>query len=118
MGYLQVLGQNKPMSTKPDELINLADVGTRLHLMRRALGMSQTEIARSLDWPVSGWNQWEMGKRLINVAVAAKIADRYAIPMEWIYMGRTTYLPYEFGKKMDALKHNPFPETVIRRRRA
>ena len=64
-----------------------AQVGERLRKAREALGRSQADVCRHAVVSANAYNQWEKGRRLINVFDAMKLADSLNISLDWIYRG-------------------------------
>ena len=63
-------------------------VGGRLRRSREALGLTQAEICRSAGVTANAYNQWERGRRLVNLLDAMKLADALNITLDWLYRGR------------------------------
>jgi tRNA (cmo5U34)-methyltransferase len=64
-----------------------SQVGERLKQSREALGLSQADVCRTVGVTANAYNQWEKGRRLINVFDAMKLADGLGISLDWIYRG-------------------------------
>ena len=62
-------------------------VGARLRKAREALGLSQADVCRRAGVSANAYNQWEKGRRLINVFDAMKLADSLNISLDWICRG-------------------------------
>jgi transcriptional regulator with XRE-family HTH domain len=63
-------------------------VGQRLRVTRDVLGLSQKEFARAVGSSSSALSMWEGGSRLLDPLVAAKLAERFGLTMDWFYLGR------------------------------
>ncbi|MFP6740469.1 MAG: helix-turn-helix domain-containing protein [Alphaproteobacteria bacterium] len=61
--------------------------GERLKQAREARGLSQADVCRAAGITANAYNQWEKGRRLINVFDAMKLADGLGISLDWIYRG-------------------------------
>ena len=59
----------------------------RLKKAREGLGLSQADVCRRVEVSANAYNQWEKGRRLINVFDAMKLADSLDISLDWIYRG-------------------------------
>jgi transcriptional regulator with XRE-family HTH domain len=77
------------MYTKPDP--TLPEIGARLALTRRALGLTRFQMARLLGTDMPTWGTYEAGLQRIRVDRALKLSA-YGIPLEWVYQGKTTNL--------------------------
>ena len=62
-------------------------VGERLRQAREALGMSQADVCRRAGVTANAYNQWEKGRRLINLFDAMKLADALNFTLDWLYRG-------------------------------
>lgn len=63
-------------------------IGDRLLQTRLALGFAQQgRFAEGADCAVNAYNQWERGKRRLDVGAAIKIASAYGLTLDWIYRG-------------------------------
>ena len=67
-------------------------IGRRLELARRALDLTQFQMARLLGTDMATWGTYEAGLERIPPEQAVKLSA-YGIPLDWIYRGRTTNLP-------------------------
>ncbi|WP_121063445.1 helix-turn-helix domain-containing protein [Chachezhania antarctica] len=99
------------MSIKPDSLLppdvwqamkNEA-VGHRLRLLRRALGMSPSEMADSLGIERTYWSRYEKGRQGLSDAVAALLTIRFGVTLDFIMLGKWDKLPLDLAEKMRAL---------------
>lgn len=68
-------------------------VGARLTLIREAYGLNQTEFSSRIGINANTYNQYEQGKRLPRVDMAARICDEYNIDLDWIFRGTKKELP-------------------------
>ena len=62
-------------------------VGERLRRSREALGLNQADVCRRAGVTANAYNQWEKGRRLINLFDAMKLADVLNITLDWLYRG-------------------------------
>ena len=77
------------MYTKPDP--TLPEIGARLALTRRALGLTRFQMARLLGTDMPTWGTYEAGLQRIPADQALKLSA-YGIPLDWIYQGKMTNL--------------------------
>lgn len=75
-------------------------VGRRLADTRRALGLTQEELSDFLGISRGALGNYEQGQRLPDAAVMIRFADRYGVPMDWIYRGETAQLSTELAGKL------------------
>ena len=75
---------------KPDPA--LPKIGARLALTRRALDLTQFQMARVLGTDVPTWGTYEAGLVRIPPDEALKLAP-YGIPLNWIYEARWRTCP-------------------------
>jgi len=89
------------MYTKPDP--TLPEIGARLALTRRALGLTRFQMARLLGTDMPTWGTYEAGLQRIRVDRALKLSA-YGIPLEWVYQGKTASLHPHIGAKIASLQ--------------
>jgi len=78
-------------------------IGNRLELLRDAHNLNQADIAKRLSITPQRWNQWESGKRLIDIQHAIKIADRFGASLDWIYRGIDGALTVDLHNKISVV---------------
>lgn len=61
--------------------------GKRLASLRQEKGMSQSELAKKLGIPQSTYAGYEIGKRKINLGLIKRIADFFAVPQVFLFIG-------------------------------
>ena len=68
---------------------SVGQIGDRLRQTRIALGFDkqQGRFAERAGCAVNAYNQWERGKRRLDVGAAIKIAATYSLTLDWIYRG-------------------------------
>jgi hypothetical protein len=66
------------------------EIGLRLQALRLAYGedMPQKAWAESHAFNATQYNNWESGVRRIPVDQAEKLADRYQLTLDWIYLSK------------------------------
>lgn len=57
----------------------------RIRLLRKAAGLSQKQFAALFSVDQTAVSNWELGKNSIDFSVADKIADRFSLPVEFVY---------------------------------
>lgn len=75
-------------------------IGYRLSLLRRAVGMSKSEIADSLGVERTYWSRFENGKRPVSENVAALLVDRYGVTLDFLILNRWGGLSVDMAKKL------------------
>ena len=79
----------------------MPDIAERLRLTREALGYTQVEIARLAG--ASGgqaWNNYESGRRRINVDHALALCQSIGVSLDWIYLGDRRNLHHDLALKI------------------
>lgn len=90
------------MPIDPDDKGRLeTDVGRRLALTRKALGLIQTQIAEDTGLDQPRYSQYESGKRLLTLEAAMLLCERYNLTLDWLFRGDPSGLPYRLA---DAIK--------------
>ncbi|MCW5749631.1 MAG: helix-turn-helix transcriptional regulator [Alphaproteobacteria bacterium] len=80
----------------------LLRVGRRLRQAREALGLTQRELFEDLGVQEGRWSHWETGRRLPDPLVMARLAERHAVSLDWIYRGVLTGLPARLRRRLGA----------------
>jgi len=75
-------------------------VGHRLKQSREVLGKSQAEICRALKIGTARWNNYEKGKRPLDLDVALDLCRHFNLSLDWLYRGLPGTLPYTLAVKI------------------
>ena len=86
--------------------------GQRLRAARDDLGESQERIGALFDVPKQTVSAWETGRNMPSLEVAAALADRLKVSLEWLALGRGPWSRFtpETVSALDALD-----EDMVRR---
>lgn len=76
------------------------EIGRRLKATRQALGLRARDIHRATGIGESTWSQYENGRRFPDLMQMLPFADRFGIPLDWIYRGIVTAVPYEIAQRI------------------
>lgn len=69
------------------------DVARRLTRSREALGLDQEDFGEGAGLSQPRYNQYETGKRLLTLAAAMMLCERYQMTLDWLYRGDPSGLP-------------------------
>ena len=107
------------MAHQPTDPTSIAEIGRRLELTRRALGLTQVMMGRLMGAVSNGqaWGNYESGKRRISVDHALALSQNLGLPLDWIYQGRMVNLPPELREKIQHFMLEAQPRTLTRRLR-
>lgn len=87
----------------PDDTGDLGrDVARRMARTRRALGLDQEQFGEGAGLSQPRYNQYETGRRLLTLAAAMKLCQRYNLTLDWIYMGDPSGLPKRLADALQA----------------
>lgn len=75
-------------------------IGSRLAILRVALGLTPSQIADDLGIERTYWSRFENGKRQLNDTTAALLCDRYGVTLDFLILGKWTNLPLDLARKM------------------
>lgn len=89
-------------------------VGDRLRKTRTVMGLTQRAMCKSIGVSPSRWNNWEQGKRPLDLEAAVALCERHELTLDWLYRGVSAGLPYELGLKVD---FRPIPMRPARSKR-
>lgn len=78
--------------------------GTRLWLLREALGLRPSEISDMLGIPRTYWSRFEGGKRAVSDTTAALLVLRFGVTLDFLILGKWDKLPYDLAEKMRAVE--------------
>jgi hypothetical protein len=82
------------------------EVGARLRLVRQALGLPAGRLAAELGVHPPRLSQWEHGRHLADLRVMVRLARRYRVPLDFVYLGDENMLPKRLLEAMREL-HGP-----------
>jgi transcriptional regulator with XRE-family HTH domain len=57
-------------------------MGERLQALRKAAGMSQSDLARAIGVSVKTYQPWDQGKRTFTFETAVKLADALGVTLD------------------------------------
>jgi transcriptional regulator with XRE-family HTH domain len=104
------------MPNRNDDTSTEDGVGLRLTLIRRVLGLSQSEMCERLNLGITRWNNWELGINLIPPGEALRLKRMLpGLSTDWIYDGDRSRLSVELAEKLDAAA--VAPEQPVKRKR-
>lgn len=96
------------MANRNYETHSFEDVGRRLSLVRRALRLSQVEIADRLNIGFTRWNNWELGINQIPPSEALRLKRMLpGLSTDWIYDEDRSRLTLEAADMLDAAASIP-----------
>lgn len=73
--------------------IQPAEVGARLKLARKALGLSGTAFAGGAGIRQNAYSQYETGDRPLTINAAVKLCVKYRLSLDYLYLGDETLIP-------------------------
>lgn len=93
------LSSREPMEKPPlPPIAHRSQIALRLRATREALGLRPVDICRALGFPQNQYSQWESGRARPNLDDMIRFSIRYRIPLDWIYQGDPSGLPYEIAE--------------------
>lgn len=81
-----------------------AQIGRRLHLTRRVLNLSQTELTERARISRTAYVQYEGGSIRPSLETAIALHRTYRLTLDWIYLGDPSGLPYHLAAAIKALE--------------
>lgn len=75
-------------------------VGGRLGQARAALGKNQAEISRVMGVSYQAWNNYESGRRPLDIVLASQLCERFGLTLDWLYRGELAGLPFEIAEEI------------------
>ncbi len=77
-------------------------VGRRLSHLRRALGLTQRQLAARLNITGPRWANYEVGTSRIPVDIALRLVEKWEVSLDWIYYGNEAMMPEQLLKAIKA----------------
>ena len=85
-------------------------MGSRLHVVRDALGLTQEDMAETMGVVVTTLSGWETGRNQIDIVKLAKAATRYGFTTDWVARGDMSGLRKDLADKIESMaKTEPPP---------
>ena len=81
------------------------DVGRRLALSRKAVGVNQQDFGHGAGLSQPRYNQYESGQRLLTLNAAMKLCEQYGLTLDWLYRGDPSGLPYWLATSIKDARH-------------
>jgi len=79
----------------------MQQAGLRLRAVRLALDLGQDAFANAIGVERPALSNWENGIRLVSVIAMVRLAQRFGIPLDFIYVGSLRQVPYELAAKLE-----------------
>lgn len=77
-----------------------SEIGRRLKATRQALGLRTRDIHRATGIAESTWSQYENGRRFPDLMQMLPFADRFGVPLDWIYRGILAAVPFDLAQRI------------------
>ena len=78
-------------------------VGQRLSRLRRALGLTQRQLADQLNITGPRWANYELGTSRIPVDMALELVRRWDVSLDWVYYGNRSMMPKSLLRRIEAV---------------
>lgn len=82
---------------------SLPAIAERLVITREAMGLSQAEFCRQAGIAANSYNQYEKGKRRLNLDAGLRMCERFGYTLDWIYRGTLDGLPSGLAERIRPL---------------
>jgi transcriptional regulator with XRE-family HTH domain len=89
-------------------------MGTRLQIIREALGLTQEDMADKMGVVMTTMSAWENGRNQIDIVKLARAATRWGFTTDWVARGDLSGLRKDLADKVESIVAN---EPVPRRGR-
>lgn len=80
-----------------EEQIFMTALGKRMAELRRASGLTQTQMAQALDVSQQAVQSWEAGRRRIQISILPAVARLLAVSLEGLLGEEVTNVPRKRG---------------------
>ena len=93
------------MVRQPSDPTSTAEIGRRLELTRRALGLTQVMMGKLVGTTSAGqaWGNYEAGNRRISIDHALALSRTLGVSLDWVYQGQMVNLPPELREKIQRI---------------
>ena len=99
------------MSNRDEDAPTFKEIGRRLMLLRRILGLTQVDMAAKMGIQTSRWNNWEMGVSQIQPSEALRLKRLIpGVTTDWIYGGDASGITLSLAEQIDTVAKEPAPE--------
>jgi transcriptional regulator with XRE-family HTH domain len=95
------------MPTAPRDRDQTTLFGFRFMLARKAIGLTQEELAEQLAVARTTITSFENGSRMTDPPVVARFHARHKITADWVYLGDLSGLPHKIAQRIEELQANP-----------
>lgn len=92
------------MTNRKFDARSKSEIGKRLELTRRALGLAQGEFAERASLSRNAYNQYETGTNRPQLEAAFKLCDTYRLTLDWIYFGDPSGLRFDLAEAIKVLR--------------
>lgn len=90
-----------PKTARPRDLDWQREVGLRLQRTREALRVSQADAARLCGTKRAAWNNYEYGRRILDVEIATKFCNKFNVSLDWLYRGDMASLTVRMAERIN-----------------
>jgi transcriptional regulator with XRE-family HTH domain len=102
--------------TRTVEAIWKQEIGERLRLLAKAVGLTDQEIAKRLDVGRTNWSNWRRGSILLPPAVARRLKEQYGCGFDWLYLGDQSANTARFNDQLEEVIRAEGPRNITLRR--
>ena len=88
------------MPNTPRDSTLMLEVGRRLAATRKALDLTQAQLAEQLGITRTRLANWEVGRGLPDVDTMLHLNRRHSISLDWVYRGDLSNLPHHLAKRL------------------
>jgi transcriptional regulator with XRE-family HTH domain len=80
------------------------EMGRRLKLVRKAVGMSQSGLAQTIGVAAVTVSAWELGRNQIDILKLAEAAKRHRFSTDWVILGTLSSLRQDIADRVQAIE--------------
>ncbi|NYZ16922.1 helix-turn-helix transcriptional regulator [Azospirillum sp. RWY-5-1] len=95
------------MTHPPPPPHSRSEIGRRLKATRLALGLRARDLHHATGIGESAWSQYENGRRFPDLMQMLPFADRFGVPLDWIYRGIIGAVPFDLAQRILAQLGTP-----------
>jgi transcriptional regulator with XRE-family HTH domain len=89
-----------PRRSDPNSDAYRREVGSRLRLLRQALGVPAGRLAAEFGVAAPRWSQWETGRHLADLRIMVRLARRYRVTLDYLFLGDESAMPLRLVEAM------------------
>ena len=98
------------------EAIWKREIGERLRLLVKAVGLTDQEIANELGVGRTNWGNWRRGDIQLPPFYARQLKEKFGCAFDWLYLGDDSNNTARFNERLREVIRAEGPRNITQRR--